>query len=95
MGVMIDDSWSFYTIYIGGLEIHAKYDSTRHRWIFKDENFVGFFETSEKKGEEIMNFLRAVQGLTKKSASRNRAATEENIVQNVLETEKKTSGDEA
>ena len=53
-----------YFIDIDCLEIHAYHDRRNHRWIFLDSTTGReFFNISEKKGEIIIDFVKAVTNL--------------------------------
>ena len=52
-----------YFINIGCIEIHAFHDRQNHRWIFLDYTGKKFFAVSEKKGECIIDFLKALTNL--------------------------------
>jgi len=63
-GVKITQSWGGYKLYIEGQIIYIDHDSSQHRWRFKNENFEEFFNISEKKGEAIVEFLKALAKIT-------------------------------
>ena len=65
-----------YEIWIEGHHLYATHDAARHRWSFTDEEHGTIFETSEKKGETIMEFLTA---LAKIFSSRDPSSDEEII----------------
>ncbi|GEM_PF-4661168 len=72
----VQEGWGGIRIFIEGNIIYAHLDKSMHRWHFRDENFSEFYETSEKKGEEIIKFL---QTLAKVLSPRERAESEENL----------------
>ena len=84
-GVEIKEVWNGYEISIAGHIIDVRHDSSAHRWgfIFIDNvkhEFRTFFETSEKKGKEIIRFLQALQEAIKSSKDR-RPSNEENLAE--------------
>ena len=84
-GVEIKEVWNGYEISIAGHIIDVRHDSSAHRWgfIFIDNvkhEFRTFFETSEKKGKEIIRFLQALQEAIKSSKDR-RPLNEENLAE--------------
>ena len=88
-GVEIKELWNGYEISITGHIIDVRHDSSAHRWgfIFIDNvkhEFRTFFETSEKKGKEIIRFLQALQEEIKSSKDR-RPSNEENLAQDLHE----------
>ena len=70
IGVKIKrDLWTYmaYEVEIGGLRIYIDKDGRNHRWEFKDENTSVFYIASEKKGEEIIDFLKELAKLSSQS----------------------------
>ncbi|NPA75601.1 MAG: hypothetical protein GXO25_05935 [Euryarchaeota archaeon] len=61
-GVQIDRKWSGYLITIAGHTITAEHDSSAHRWKFivQEGIYEEFFSISEKKGQAIVDFLKAL-----------------------------------
>ena len=70
IGVKIKrDLWTYmgYEVEIGGLRIYIDKDGRNHRWEFKDDNTSVFYTVSEKKGEEIIDFLKELAKLSSQS----------------------------
>ncbi len=61
-GVEIDYGWNGYEITIAGHRITAEHDSSTHRWRFRylERDYEEFFNISEKKGQAIVDFLKAL-----------------------------------
>ena len=63
--IRIDETFNGYRIKIEGHILRAFHDSSTHRWIFSlmgdvPGDYTTFFETSEKKGETVISFFKAL-----------------------------------